>query len=177
MSIRNISALVLILASLMCLYPGLTSPMMTITIKAILPILGEMQFYEATQSILETIKSLFSADNNLVAWLILLFSIVVPLLKALMLLTVLLFRQLGIRHHLFNFVSLIGKWSMADVFVVSIFMAFLSNQSNAYVDAILHDGFYYFTAYCVLSILGTQLIDLREITDEVKRVTDDEPTK
>lgn len=166
MSIRNISALVLILASLLCLYPGLTSPMMTITIKAVLPLLGEMQFYEATQSILQTIKSLFEADNNLVAWLILLFSIVVPVAKALMLLTVLFFHQLGVRHHLFKIVSLIGKWSMADVFVVSIFMAFLSNQSNTYVDAILHAGFYYFTAYCVLSILGTQLIDLDYINPE-----------
>lgn len=163
MSFRNISALVLILASLLCLYPGLTMPMMTVTIKAVLPIVGEMQFYEATQSILQTIKTLFAADNSFVAWLLLLFSIVVPVVKALMLLTVLLFHKLGIRHHLFKFVSLIGKWSMADVFVVSIFMAFLSNQSNSYVDAILHNGFYYFTAYCVLSILGTQLIDLNYI--------------
>jgi uncharacterized paraquat-inducible protein A len=99
-------------------------------------------------------------QNYLVAWLILLFSVVIPLLKAVILLIVLLFEKHALREQMLKFVSVIGKWSMADVFVVSIFMAYLATHSNEAVSATLHEGFYYFTAYCVLSILGTQLIQL-----------------
>jgi len=160
MSIRNISAFVLLLASLGCLYPGLMFAMLTIKVGTVLPLLGNLELYEATQSIIQTIDSLFVNQNYLVAWLILLFSVVVPLVKVIILLAVLLFKQGKWRAPLFKFVSVIGKWSMADVFVVSVFMAFLATKSNEAVSATLHSGFYYFTAYCVLSILGTQLMKL-----------------
>lgn len=160
MSKQNIFALILILCSLACLYPGLYYSMLTIKVGKIVPILGQLDLYEATQSIMQTIEALFASQNYLVAWLILIFSVVVPVAKVALLLIVLLFKNLNARHHLLNFVSAIGKWSMADVFVVSIFMAFLATKSNEAVSATLHEGYYYFTAYCVLSILGTQLIQL-----------------
>ncbi len=158
MSARNVIALVLILASLACLYPGLFFDMLTIKVSKELPILGQFDLYEATQSILQTIETLFEDDNHLVAWLILIFSVVVPVTKVLLLLVVLLTSHHSLNRGLLNFVSAIGKWSMADVFVVSIFMAFLASKSNDAISATLHSGYYYFTAYCLLSILGTQLI-------------------
>lgn len=167
MNLRNIAALVLIIASLLCLYPGLTQAMMTIKIATELPILGKLDLYEATQSIVQTISNLFNERNLFVGWLILLFSILVPLIKAGLLLLVILVPTIQYRGQLFGFVSAIGKWSMADVFVVSVFMAFLVTQSNDAINATLHSGFYYFTAYCILSILGTQLIDLK-IEDQIK---------
>ena len=160
MSIRNWIALALIIASFVCLYPGLVNNMMTLKVGAQLPLLGKIELYEATQSILETIDSLFKEKNYLVAWLILLFSVVVPLLKTIMLLVVILLPKLSSRFGMITFVSAIGKWSMADVFVVSIFMAYLATASNQAVSATLHSGYYYFSAYCVLSIFGTQIIDL-----------------
>ena len=160
MSIRNISALILILASLACLYPGLMSAMLTIKVGTVLPLIGHVELYQATQSILQAIDNLFENQNYLVAWLILIFSVVVPILKVILLLAVLILKQFARREQIFKFVSVIGKWSMADVFVVSIFMAYLATKSNEAVSATLHSGFYYFTAYCVLSILGTQLIKL-----------------
>ena len=162
MSKRNACALILILASLACLYPGLMFPMLTIKVGTVLPLIGALELYEATQSIVQTIENLFANKNHLVAWLILIFSVVIPILKVAILLIVLLFRNNQWREPFFNFVAVIGKWSMADVFVVSIFMAYLATQSNEAVSATLHEGFYYFTAYCVLSILGTQLIILHE---------------
>lgn len=160
MSKRNICALLLILSSLACLYPGLMFAMLTIKVGTFFPLVGQIDLYEATQSIIQTIDNLFLNENYLVAWLILLFSVVVPVLKTVMLLLVLLVKQQQWRKPMFNFVSVIGKWSMADVFVVSIFMAYLASKSNQAISATLHEGFYYFSAYCVLSILGTQLIDL-----------------
>ncbi|MBX2838847.1 MAG: paraquat-inducible protein A [Gammaproteobacteria bacterium] len=158
MTLRSILALVLILASLACLYPGLFQDMLTIRVGKEVPFLGYLDLYEATQSIMQTIETLFVDQNYLVAWLILIFSVVVPVAKILLLLVVLFSPNERLNDTLFQFVSAIGKWSMADVFVVSIFMAALATKSNEAVSATLHSGYYYFTAYCLLSILGTQLI-------------------
>ena len=43
---------------------------------------------------------------------------------------------------------------MADVFVVGIMLAFLATRSDDNIEAKLHEGFYYFLAYCMLSILS-----------------------
>lgn len=162
MSIRNALSLALILASLVCLYPGLTMDMFSIYVGATLPLLGEIALYEETQSIVQTIRSLFEHQNYFVAFLILLFSILIPLIKALLLLVVLLFRHWAWRQRVYKFVALIGKWSMADVFVVAVLMALLATNSNDSIDAVLHQGFYYFTAYCLISILGIQLLDIED---------------
>ena len=159
MSPRNLIALVLILASLVCLYPGLFQEMLTIKVSREFPIIGQMTLYEATQSIVQTIETLYLDQNYVVAGLILLFSVLVPLIKVLLLLLVLFSRNLGLNRAVLGFVSAITKWSMADVFVVGVFIAYLSTRSNESIEASLHGGFYYFTAYCLLSILGTQLVE------------------
>ena len=159
MSPRNLIALVLILASLVCLYPGLFHEMLTIKVSREFPLIGQMTLYEATQSIVQTIETLYLDQNYVVAGLILLFSVLVPLIKVLLLLLVLFSRNLGLNRAVLGFVSAITKWSMADVFVVGVFIAYLSTRSNESIEASLHGGFYYFTAYCLLSILGTQLVE------------------
>jgi hypothetical protein len=52
---------------------------------------------------------------------------------------------------------------MADVFVVGIFIAFLSTQSNNNINAVLLPGFNYFVAYCILSLAGIQLVQIDEL--------------
>ena len=159
-SVRNGIALVLIVAALAVLYPGLTLPMLNLTIGATLPFLGEVEFYNETQSIAQSIRVLTNGGHYLVAILIFLFSVFVPLIKALLLLSVIVLSAEVYRQRVHRFILLIGKWSMADVFVVGIFMACLAGQAHPNTQASLHAGFYYFTAYCVLSILGAQLVTL-----------------
>lgn len=154
---RNIVALVLTLASLILLYPGLTEPILKIAIAAELPILGKTTFYENTQSILQTVKTLYSNNNALVAGLIFLFSVVVPFTKGVIILLTILVKDFALKEKLYRFVYIIGKWSMADVFVVGVFIAFLSTTSNKAIEAELLAGFNYFAAYCLLSLLGIQL--------------------
>jgi len=162
MSGRNILALIFIIISLICLYPGLTAPMLTIKVGISLPIIGEQILHDTTQSILSTIKTLFDNDNSLVAFLILLFSVVVPVLKALILLAVLFMKPSSIRRKLYEFVAAIGKWSMADVFIVGVFLSQLATKSDDGIDAFLHEGFYYFVAYCIISLIGIMLIHLNK---------------
>lgn len=164
MPARNWVGFILILLSLALLYPGLTQPMLNLTLSAKLPLLGNMEFYNKTQSILVSIRSLYESNNALVAVLILLFSVVVPIAKAICLLAVLFVNNAKLSRWLHNIVSAIGKWSMADVFVVGIFMAFLAGNAHPGAQATLHSGFYYFTAYCVASILSAQCIKVSRQT-------------
>jgi uncharacterized paraquat-inducible protein A len=162
MTNRNKIALVLIIISLLLLIPGLMTPILTLEISAELPLIGKMTFYQRTQNIIESIQTLFEEKNSLVAFLILFFSIIVPLTKAIMLIIVLFFKQMKNRLKLYKFVYAISKWSMADVFVVGIFLAFLATKSSDAIIAQLEDGFYYFTAYCLVSIAAVQIMSLEK---------------
>lgn len=155
---RNIIACALIVVSLGLLYPGLTQPMLNLTIGAELPFLGYKEFYNQTQSIMQSIQSLYESDNGLVATLILFFSVIVPIVKALCLIVALILTKHRISPYLRNFVLLISKWSMADVFVVGVFMAFMAGKAHPSTQAALHAGFYYFLAYCLLSVLASQIM-------------------
>ncbi len=158
MTKRNIAALMLTVTSLIILYPGLTEPILQIKIAPELPLIGKTTFYEQTQSILQTVETLYKTNNKLVGILILLFSVIIPVTKGLIILSVLLVKDLKYKMKLYKFVFAIGKWSMADVFVVGVFIAFLSTQSNNAIDAVLLPGFNYFVAYCILSLAAIQLV-------------------
>jgi len=158
MHTRNIIAVILLIISLVCLFPGLTQPILSLKIGAALPIVGTLTLHESTQSILKTIETLNENNNTLVAFLILLFSVIVPLFKAISLLSVLLIKKLRNHSRLHKFIALISKWSMADVFVVGVFIAFLSTQSNEALEAKLGTGFYWFLAYCLISIAASQIM-------------------
>ncbi len=162
MSTRNIIAFVLIIISLICLYPGLMTPIISLKIGANLPLVGELVVHETVQSIIDTIKTLYENDNTLVAGLILLFSVIVPILKAVILLMVLFVKKMGMRSKLHKFVAIISKWSMADVFVVGVLLATLATSSEDSIEAKLHSGFYYFVGYCLISILASQIMEVEE---------------
>jgi uncharacterized paraquat-inducible protein A len=156
--IANTAALILILASFACLVPGLYRPALTLDISPTIPFFGKMAIYHVTRSILGTVHNLYDTGNPLVASLILLFSVIVPFAKGLSLLYVMAFRKAPYRMAIFRFVGLIGKWSMSDVFVMGIFLAYLATGAATGVTAELHDGFWFFLGYCLLSVASAQLM-------------------
>lgn len=165
MSTRNIIAFILILLSLICLYPGLTTPMLSLKIGANLPLVGELVVHETTQTILNTVQTLHENDNSIVAGFIFLFSVIIPILKAVILLLVLFVKKLGMRSKLHKFVATISKWSMADIFVVGVLLATLATSSEDAIEAHLHEGFYYFAAYCIISILASQVMKVTPLPE------------
>jgi uncharacterized paraquat-inducible protein A len=150
---RNIFATVLVVTSLFLVVPGLTLPL--ITIKA--SILGQEIFAE-TRSILQTVKNLHESGDDFVAGLILFFSVLVPFIKVAMLAVVAITKNPSTRYRVFAFVRGISKWAMADVFVVGVFIAYLSAKATDALDADLHVGFYYFAAYCLVSLLSIEIM-------------------
>ena len=79
MSTRNWIAVGLTLISMALIIPGLRSDALTIT--ATIPLLKK-PLYEETQSILRAIQRLYDSKNYFVAGLVLLFSVIVPFIKA-----------------------------------------------------------------------------------------------
>ena len=48
--------------------------------------------------------------------------------------------------------------SMADVFVVGVYVAFLSAKATDNLDAELHIGFYLFASYCLVALVALQFM-------------------
>src|ERR1043165_8891497 len=88
MSTRNMLALFLTVVSLILLGPGLTKP--ALTIRATMNFLGqERELMKETRSVVGAAKKLHDSGNNFVAGLILLFSILIPFIKAVLVVPVL----------------------------------------------------------------------------------------
>lgn len=121
---------------------------------------GDIYFYYQSKSIVQLIQLLFQQGNLLVAFSILIFSVIFPLIKTLLMIFFVFRPEIAHQKWFKNFVLNLSKWSMADVFVVAIFLGFLAfknlqvgigTQSNVSV------GLYFFFSYCMLSILSSML--------------------
>lgn len=135
------------------LYPGVLEPIMTIS--ASVNVFGfKSQIFHETRSIWETVETLHNLGYTLVAFMIVSFSIVIPVIKGLLI----LFTWLKPSPARWRFIAAISKWSMADVFVVAILVAFFTGKATAELEAELLEGFYWFASFCVLSIISGQLL-------------------
>jgi hypothetical protein len=125
---------------------------------------GKVVIHDSAKSILSTSQSLWEDGNHIVAILIVTFSIVVPALKLLLIAFAYLWQNsiLGWRLKLLS--AAMSKWSMADVFAIALLISFLAIKSTEGRSSLVENqinfetGFYYFIGYCLLSILGSQLM-------------------
>jgi len=129
---------------------------------------GSVTALDKSQSILGTATELYQSGHQPVAALIVLFSVIVPLFKGLLTLITAFPINMQWRKRCQSIAGAISKWSMADVFVVAIFVAFLAGNGlegdNDLVsfETTLGIGFWFFVGYCLLSILGTQILASRQ---------------
>ena len=157
MTPRNRLAILLSLISLALLWPGLVEPVLTI--RATMEMFGqERVLSNETRSVIGAVKSLHQSGNNFVAGLILLFSVLVPLIKAALLVPLVTMRASTRRDSLYRFVQSISKWSMADVFAVGMLIALLAAKGTANLSAIEGIGFYCFASYCLVSNAAFQVL-------------------
>ena len=134
----------------------------------------DVPVYEQTRSIIGSVRRLYEVGSSLPATLILLFSVIVPLGKAALVALAIFMTNTERRRRVLAFVEAIAKWSMADVFVVALFIAYLAAKASQTANpsaeppliaftAHFGAGFYWFAAYCVFS-LASQQATLRLIT-------------
>ena len=158
MTKRNVLAVVLSIISLALLWPGLTQP--ALTIKATMEFLGQTrELTNETRSVLGAAKKLNETGNTFVAALILLFSVLIPFIKAALIIPIFALRDSPASGRIYRFVRAISKWSMADVFAVGMLIAYLVAQGTANLSAVAGPGFYFFAAYCLVSNLAFQVLE------------------
>jgi hypothetical protein len=131
---------------------------------------AEVEVYEQTRSIVGAVRRLYEVGSPIPATLILLFSVIVPFGKAALVVGAMFMTNPGARQRTLRFVEGIAKWSMADVFVVAILIAYLAAQASTASStgpdaapallaftARFGSGFYWFAAYCLFSLASQQL--------------------
>ena len=135
----------MLLASLGLLIPGVFLPL--VTVEKLLIFTDQVSLYGG-------IMGLYDSGEYFLASVLLAFSMVFPLAKILIGLTVAA-RKGGQRPapRLLALLAWFGKWSMLDVFIVGLLV--ISIKSNYLADAGTEPGLYFFTASIVLSLLAT----------------------
>jgi len=125
---------------------------------------AEMEVYSETRSITSAVRRLYEVGSPVPATLILLFSVIVPFGKAGLVGAAMFVGNPDTRNRILRFVEAIAKWSMADVFVVAILIAYLAVQASTTAGgtglvaftASFGAGFYWFAAYCIFSLASQQ---------------------
>jgi hypothetical protein len=179
----------LVRISLLLLLTGLLLPMIEIDARISrmsFTLLGEsvtfsdQVLYYKSKSILEVVWLMFQqsrTDVLIVGVLVLIFSVVFPLMKQVATL-VFVFNQGLQKNRIIRFmVFKTGKWSMADVMVIAIFMSYIGfsgiiteqlNQIESIATAVeilttnkssLLTGFFFFTAFAVFSLGISQKVE------------------
>jgi paraquat-inducible protein A len=136
----------------------------------LLPVMHTHTFFEDDDdTIMSGVISLAHQGAWPIAVLVFFASIVVPLLKLVALGEILIaisrksVRNAQQRSRLFRIVEFVGRWSMLDVFAVSILVALVQIQSLATVE--VRPGALAFAAVVVLTMLAAQSFDERLLWD------------
>ena len=151
----GIFSLTIATASLITLIFGTITPILIIVIHKNVNYLGDIVLSFESKTILGTIKHLYHNGNYPVAITILLFSILVPLIKTIIMIIVAIWKEFDIAKRALNLFKNLGKWSMIDVFVVSLLLVYLSAGSSENSYSQIESGLYIFLIYVILSIISS----------------------
>lgn len=169
--------IIFLIISLVFLVLGLYYPFMTIKIEVEMGsqggFLGNLiggsiadQFNKTTSyNIIQAMKMLFEHKQYFVGILIGLFAVFLPVLKTIMSFLFLFDKDKDRNQKLYNFMGVIGKFAMADVFCVGVFVAFLYTRFNQSLKADIEIGYYYFTIYVILNIISLILLKPKKQTE------------
>ncbi|MEP0202856.1 MAG: paraquat-inducible protein A [Halioglobus sp.] len=125
---------------------------------------GQLEAYRNTRSIWGTVDALARTGNLPVAFLIVFFCLIIPVFKLLLQLVSLIIPAAQWREGLLWLNAVLSKWSMVDVFVMALLVAFMAGNATGQagdlllMTAQLEVGFYYFLAYCLFSIATSTVL-------------------
>jgi hypothetical protein len=184
------------IGSIILLILGVSLPMINIDArlnKFIFSLFGndvsfdEQSLYYQSKSILDVTTTLIESkgfDLKIVGLLILCFSVVFPAIKLVLSSLFVYSDKIAESKLVQNIIFYLGKWSMADVFVVAMFMAYIGfegivsnqlrgierNESGFAIETVNYSGLsvgaLYFTTYCILSIILGIIINKSHLNTE-----------
>ena len=141
------------LGAMVTLFFGLLTPILMVTIHKEVDYIGDVVLSFESKGVIGSIEKLFESSDMTVAIVILIFSVVVPIFKILFLFFSAIFMKSGFAHKIVLFLKMIGKWSMVDVFVVAVFLVYLTANKGDVSRAEVEVGLYFFLAYVIVSML------------------------
>lgn len=153
----------LVIAAMICYFPANMTPIM---------ISGYGGWYRA-DTIMEGVVYMLLHDSWILAAIIFVASVLVPLTKILILLYLLISVRLRScwrphdRTRLYRVTEIIGKWSMVDIYVVTIMAALVNLGNFGFVRA--GTGAVFFGAVVVLTMIAAMTFDPRLIWDAAER--------
>ncbi|HHD83720.1 MAG TPA: paraquat-inducible protein A [Campylobacteraceae bacterium] len=146
------------ISALISLLAALFTPLVIMHVYSSLPVLGEVTLSFESKSLTGTIARLFSQSNYLIATLVLLFSVMIPLFKSLIIMMYGFFRESGFGRKSVKLIEKIGKWSMVDVFIVALLVVLFSTKQDIHTSLQIESGLYFFIGYVLLSMFGSTLL-------------------
>lgn len=130
---------------------GIWAPLLT---------LKKLIFMKSTFSVLSGISQLLEERQYGLFILIAGFTLLLPAIKMIVMFAALNGRyRLDSQRRYLDWLSLLGKWSMLDVFVVAVLIASVKLGSIAKIE--IHYGLYVFAASVLMMMLSTHLIHRR----------------
>ena len=148
----------LYLVSLMSLGFGIFSPVFLMYVTKNFSS-NEIILQFESSSIISSIEKLFLQDNYFVGSIILLFSILFPIIKTIISILALILNNSNIANKLSQLSNKITKFSMTDVFVLSLFLVYLSPKEGGMIKTELEIGFYFFFVYVIISLINGFLLN------------------
>ncbi len=150
---RALFIITVLIASIIAWYIGIFTPIMTMEVWKDLPVFGHTTFIFQSRGIWSTMEHLWEHAHYVVAIMVIIFSVLIPIAKTLALFVAVAKKtDAGV-------IEKIGKWSMADVFVMAILLATMSLNTEDMTTANIHMAIYFFAAYVVLSMIGSGIVD------------------
>jgi len=142
------------ISAMITLIYGLITPILMVTIHKDIEYLGDIVLSFESKGVFGSIIKLFNNGDIVVASVIFIFSVVVPITKVSSLIFISIIDNKNlISHKIVKFFKLIGKWSMVDVFVVAIFLVYLTTSKGDVTKAQIEVGLYFFLSYVIVSML------------------------
>lgn len=139
------------LASLVFFAVGVAATALSLVASKEVTGLGTVVFNFEAKSIASTIGDLLTSHDLVLGGLVLFFSVIVPLAKAVLVLFATVAHGAA-RDRSVQVVHAIGKWSMADVFVVAVLLSMLALGRDPATRAATGPGLYFFAGYCLLAL-------------------------
>ena len=146
------------LSALISLITAFFSPLLMMTVYKSFPLIGEVTLSYQSKSISSTIAKLFHQSNYIVGMLVLIFSVLIPLLKGMLITTYGFLKETGFAKKMVHLIEHIGKWSMVDVFIVAVLVVFFSTKQDIHTSIKIEVGLYFFISYVLLSMIGSTLL-------------------
>jgi hypothetical protein len=152
----------LLAVSLVFFVIGISSPVLTASVKGQHMLVGGFVIETDSKGILSTVRTLFHSGNWMISSLLAGFSIGIPIFKGGAVLVTLLQTSAAKREKVGRLLEAIGKWSLTDVVVAAVLLAVFSlnaiKSADGGVTAVPRLALGFFIGYCVLAAFTSALL-------------------